>query len=343
LVSIIISSYNYERYVGETIDSALNQTYPHVEVIVVDDGSSDGSRDVIRTYGDRVTAIFKPTGGQGSSANAGFEASRGELVYFLDSDDVLLPHAMERVVAAFQPGVTKVQFRLRVVDADKVPTGRHLPPLEYRMPNGNVLDAVLQGKHYPSPPTTGNVYRRDLVERTMPISESTWRVSIDTYMFTVATFFGEIASIDEPLALYRVHGKNHWALGPNDFAVAPLEKFLSSNFRRTALIREWAEKQGLEMGPHPNFQLGGEVARFLALKLIEPDHRYVAATQAWWLAYRGLVAIASDPFPPPLAKRLALALWFVAAGLLPRSLVLPFVRRTLFGQDRPTGTAFKPA
>src|SRR5690606_12189934 len=79
LVSIIISSHNYERYLAEAIDSALAQDYPRVEVIVVDDGSTDGSRRIIEQYGDRIVPILKAQGGQCSCVNAGFAASRGEV------------------------------------------------------------------------------------------------------------------------------------------------------------------------------------------------------------------------------------------------------------------------
>jgi cellulose synthase/poly-beta-1,6-N-acetylglucosamine synthase-like glycosyltransferase len=101
LVSIIVDSYNYERYVGEAIDSALNQDYPNIEVVVVDDGSTDRSRDVIRGYDDRIVAVLKPNGGQGSAYKAGFEASHGGFVIFLDADDRIYPHAATEIMKHF--------------------------------------------------------------------------------------------------------------------------------------------------------------------------------------------------------------------------------------------------
>src|SRR5687768_16888627 len=88
LVSIIINNFNYADYLGAAIDSALRQEYAHLEVIVVDDGSSDRSQDVIASYASRITAIFKSNGGQASALNAGFAASWGDVILFLDSDDV---------------------------------------------------------------------------------------------------------------------------------------------------------------------------------------------------------------------------------------------------------------
>src|SRR5215207_5228480 len=98
-VSVVVNNYNYERFLREAIDSALEQTYPHTEVVVVDDGSTDGSREVIAGYGEQVIPVLKENGGQASAFNAGFEASGGEVVIFLDADDYLFPHTVERVVA----------------------------------------------------------------------------------------------------------------------------------------------------------------------------------------------------------------------------------------------------
>src|SRR4051795_10336845 len=94
--SIVINNYNYGRFLRESIQSALAQTHPNCEVIVVDDGSTDDSREIITSYGQRVKPIFKENAGQGSTFNAGFPVSSGDFVCFLDSDDTLYPDAMQR-------------------------------------------------------------------------------------------------------------------------------------------------------------------------------------------------------------------------------------------------------
>jgi len=90
-VSIVIPNYNYGRFIGEAIDSALAQTHPLVEVIVVDDGSTDDSRAVIERYGERVTAIFQANAGQNAACAAGFARAHFDLVVFVDSDDCCCP------------------------------------------------------------------------------------------------------------------------------------------------------------------------------------------------------------------------------------------------------------
>src|SRR5258707_8837609 len=89
LVSILINNFNYGRFLPEAIESALGQTHPRLEVIVVDDGSTDNSREVIARYGNRVLPVLKDNGGQASAFNPGFRCSHGGVIPFLDGQDAL--------------------------------------------------------------------------------------------------------------------------------------------------------------------------------------------------------------------------------------------------------------
>src|ERR1700730_3706812 len=101
LVSILINNFNYVEFLNEAIESALNQSYPAIEIIIVDDGSTDGSREVIARHADKVRAVLKENGGQGSAFNAGVAASRGEILCFLDADDFFYPNKVAAVVDEF--------------------------------------------------------------------------------------------------------------------------------------------------------------------------------------------------------------------------------------------------
>ncbi len=96
VISIIIPCYNGERLVAEAIESALGQTYPQTEVIVIDDGSTDRSLDVIKSFGDRIRHETGPNRGACAARNRGIELAQGEVIQFLDADDVLFPHKIER-------------------------------------------------------------------------------------------------------------------------------------------------------------------------------------------------------------------------------------------------------
>ena len=95
-VSVVIPAYNAAQYLAEAVDSALAQTHQPVEVVVVDDGSQDGTPEVMASYGDRVVSVRKPNGGTASARNAGVRHASGEWVVFLDADDRLRPQYVER-------------------------------------------------------------------------------------------------------------------------------------------------------------------------------------------------------------------------------------------------------
>ena len=90
-VSIVINNFNYARFVTAAVESALGQNYPNCEVIVVDDGSTNDSRELLERFAGRVQLVFKENGGQASAMNTGFRAAHGALIVFLDSDDALFP------------------------------------------------------------------------------------------------------------------------------------------------------------------------------------------------------------------------------------------------------------
>ena len=94
LISVVITNHNYRRYLGECIDSALSQIYPNIEVIVVDDGSTDNSAALLQSYGKRITIIIQNNKGVASARNAGIFKSKGEWVAFLDADDSWRPEKL---------------------------------------------------------------------------------------------------------------------------------------------------------------------------------------------------------------------------------------------------------
>lgn len=201
VVSIIIDNFNYGRFLEEAIDSALAQTYPNTEVIVVDDGSTDNSREVIASYGERVIPVLKENGGQASAFNAGFEASSGDLILFLDSDDVLEPHAMETVVREWRDGLSRIYFLLQVVSEVGKPLGGTV--------GGLTLPSPMQGPYVSGSSTTGNVISRAVLEKVMPIPEEEWRIGPDFYVSATTSLFGEAQRLGLELGKYRVHGKNN--------------------------------------------------------------------------------------------------------------------------------------
>ncbi|GAA4452707.1 hypothetical protein GCM10023189_16550 [Nibrella saemangeumensis] len=214
LVSIIIDNYNYGRFLREAIDSALHQTYDYTEIIVVDDGSTDDSPAIIQEYGNTIIAIIKQNGGQASAFNEGFKASRGQIIVFLDSDDMLLPTAIEQVVLSFNnPDVSKVHWPMWRIDGSGGKNGEIVPV--HPLAQGDLLKQLIQ--HGPAyfcgtavgSPTSGNAWSRSFLDQVFPLPESDFKTGgVDFYLFVLAPVYGQVRTISKPQGLYRVHGSN---------------------------------------------------------------------------------------------------------------------------------------
>jgi Glycosyl transferase family 2 len=211
-LSVIISSFNYARYLRCAIDSALAQPLD-LDIVVVDDGSEDESREIIRSYGKRVKAVFQSNAGQAAALNAGWNAACGDIVIFLDSDDCMSADAATKVLHAFEnPSIAKAHWNMLEVDASGKSTGQLVP--RGVLSQGDLRDTILRDgpEAYHWPPTSGNAWRRSAFERYFPIPEGDFRVCPDVYLAALAPMAGAIARIDEPLSCWRRHGGNNtWA------------------------------------------------------------------------------------------------------------------------------------
>jgi glycosyltransferase involved in cell wall biosynthesis len=209
LVSIVINNYNYGHFLGEAIDSALCQTYPNTEIIVVDDGSTDNSRDIIAEYAQRLKPVFKHNEGQASAFNTGFSNSLGEIVIFLDADDLLLPKTVENAVPLFDSSnVVKVHWPLMEVDADGKELGSihrdHLIEGDFRE------QFIRRGPiSLSQSPTSGNAWPRWFLQEVMPLPEHEDKHCADGFLKKLCPIFGVIRRVAEPQGYYRIHSSNY--------------------------------------------------------------------------------------------------------------------------------------
>lgn len=323
LVSVIITNYNYEGFLWEAVNGALAQTYPRVEVVVVDDGSVDDSRNVIASFGDLVVSVLKENGGQASATNAGFLACKGEVVFFLDADDVLLPDTVERVVAAFRskPGIAKVHYRQRIIDASGRPTGELEPPANSPMRAGDMRPNLVEYDGYRWPSTSGNAYTAEVLHRIMPIPEILYRGSPDVYLCNLSAVFGEVAALEEPGTLYRMHGANNYlssAGAPKPDQLKKLLLAMDDNYiRRKHLFNTLYSVDTRNIGRRSFFFL---CARVISLRLNPHDHPFKEDTP-WRLFAQGCILSVTHPDPAiHRHTRLLHMLWFTAMLLAPRPL-----------------------
>jgi len=207
LVSIIINNYNYEQFLSEAIESALNQTYPHTEIIVVDDGSTDNSRNIIASYSNRITPILQQNGGQASAFNVGFAQSRGEVICMLDSDDMFLPEKVAEIVKVYQeyPDIGWCFHTLKVMNPETGKTFKVSRPSTFG--NLDYRDYIKSGqRRFVHPATSGITYRRSLLSLILPMPEEP--PLSDNYMKLATYYLSPGFYLDQDLAIQRVHGDN---------------------------------------------------------------------------------------------------------------------------------------
>jgi hypothetical protein len=269
LVSILIPSYNYARYLSTALDSALGQTHREVEVIVVDDGSTDESRAIIGSYGERVVSLLKENGGPVSALNAAFERSHGELICFLDSDDVFEADKVERVVAAARdmPDAYLIDHQLQPIDKDGKPIHS---PFPRRVARGDLRDQVIRGGGwFFHAVTSGLTFRRSFAERLFPIptriGADTRRIMTegDTYLAGPAALLAPVAGIQAPLARYRQHGDNRSANVP---ATEEMHRYEAEVAALADVMRvKFGQSVDLKLENHLPYQLhrcaAGEISR----------------------------------------------------------------------------------
>jgi glycosyl transferase family 2 len=332
LVSIVVNNFNYARFLPHSIESALAQTHPRVEVVVVDDASTDGSQDVIRGYGDRLVPVLQErNGGQGAAFNAGFAASHGDLVIYLDADDWLYPQAAERVAAALRLGVAKVHYRLDLVNGrgEKIDV---YPPPEVTFDSGDVVPTLLACGRYETTVTSGNAFARWALAAMLPVPPDDFRISADGYLVTLAPLFGTIVSIEEPLGAYCQHGGGAWAPSTNKLGEG-FRRAVQHDAHRHHHLQERAHALGLAMRPRPGLRDHAHLASRLASLCTDPARHPHPADTRIGLALRG--AWASRNARLPLKRRALLAAWFLAAGALPRPLARAAVAWKLVPSSRP--------
>lgn len=209
-ISILINNYNYGHFVAEAIDSALKQVDVTVEVVVVDDGSTDHSRTVIEAYGDRIVSVFKANGGQSSAFNAGIAASRGEILCFLDADDYCAPDKAIRVIEYFSqyPEAGWLFHELNDVDGEGNPLNLGDRSMIRTFASKDFRPEMHRGQHMPFlPATSGLCFRRSILSRIAPVPEAL-RISADNFLRLAAMSLAPGLLVPDQLAVHRIHGNN---------------------------------------------------------------------------------------------------------------------------------------
>jgi glycosyltransferase involved in cell wall biosynthesis len=198
LVSVVTPSFNQSRFIADTIESVLGQDYPRIEYLVVDGGSTDGTLDVLRRYGDRLSWVSEPDRGQAAAINKGWRQTKGDIIAWLNSDDTYRSGALRAVADAFlsHPEAGLVYGGCDYISArgeflSKYPSG----PFDY--------EAFIRTSRSPIPQPSAFL-RREVLERAGYVDETLSLVLDWEYWIRVGACY-PVVYLPRTLACYRVH------------------------------------------------------------------------------------------------------------------------------------------
>jgi glycosyltransferase involved in cell wall biosynthesis len=338
-LSVIIANYNYRDFVGAAIESALAVDWPDKEVIVVDDASTDDSRTIIEGFRGSVAAYFRPKSHQLGAHMFGFEQSTGDVVIFLDADDLLEPDVMLEVARVWRPGVSKVQYRMNLIDATGTQLGSAIPQFPPKDDPEKLRRTFLRTMAYTTPPGSGNAYSREFVRNVFAFGPTI--PQSDAVFLTIAPILGDVLTIRKPLARYRIHGAS-WGAMMESLNTFKLRQLLHQDIERAHLFATVSRQLRLPVSSDPLKHSFHHLQYRLASYLLEPSaHPFPQDTKSS-LVYSLMSSVAKSS-QMRLRNRAILLAWTIVCALTPgyyrRNLILwrfsaisrPPMVRTLLG------------
>ena len=319
-ISVCITNYNYAQYLPAAIESVLAQTYPDVELIVVDDGSTDDSRRVLAQYrDDELRAILQEQAGQAAAGWAAFQAAQGEVVIFLDADDVLEPNVCAAIAEAFtrEPGLAMVQWRLGTIDAAGKPLPRVIPPRPGLMPSGDLSDHVLRIRNWNYQLASGTAYAAWAARRVLPahLPDGEYH-ALDQWLNELLPLLGPVRSLDVIGGSRRVHSRSfsEATRSPAEWPRRMIRLMTNSHDHVRVLAAELGREcpQDVRDFRDPAF-LGW---RLWSLTVDPEDHPFPDDRRST-MAIQGIATSLTHPFFP-WRHRVKRATWFAVVGGLPR-------------------------
>ena len=329
-VSVCIANHNYAHYVTQAIESCLAQTHPDVEIIVVDDGSTDDSLAVLEQYRGRVTLLSQENSGQFVSVRRAFDASTGDLVIFLDADDLLDPTTAARAAEEFrrEPDAGRIQWRLRVIGPHGEPTDDMFPPATWKLSEGDLRDHVLSRRTYVWPPTSGNAYPRSVLDVVFSVIRDE-RPLIDLLLAETTPLLGPVVNLQGACGSYRWHTQNF--SGSSEMrkdATTFLHDRIEETMAGHHIVRRLCQAQGIVGCPvEPTSALDWAFAGYrLGSLRIDPSTHPLAGDRRLPLAMRGIRAVLTQPDYSYRARGRRAA-WLAATALAPASAARRLVDR----------------
>ena len=333
-VSIIVVNFNYGRFLAAAIDSALSQEHRFCEVIVVDDCSTDNSREVIAQYGDRIRVVLQETnGGQIVATNRAWPLARYPILIFLDADDLLLPHAAATIADTWTSATVKVQFPLATIDKAGRQSGHIAPKYPPNLDTATIRKELLRTGGSPNSPSSGNAYARSLLARISADGgfdlDNPREFHMDALLECNAPFYGEVVTLYEPLSCYRIHDSNMFAISSIEKACFAI-KCRISELKIAYMARRchnWAIP--FDEAAARKDSVWHQECRLFAAKLAEEP-----VNEPIFNALRDAIK-AYTRTPMPFAFRILRIVWLVSVVAAPRALACRLLALRFVPGQRP--------
>jgi glycosyltransferase involved in cell wall biosynthesis len=246
LITALVDTYNHERYIEQALVSVLEQELSpaELEIVVVDDGSTDRTPEIIQKFAPRVKHVRKTNGGQASAFNAGFAEARGEIVAFLDGDDYWLPGKLRRVMDELErhPEAGLVYHSFREVKSE----GR-----ESRAGGFSIVSGFLPANRkdllsYDLHPTSTLSFRRSFLQKLLPVPEELV-IQADGYLSACIIFLAPVVGIPEALTAYRIHGSNLWHVEDGKEDPRRLQRRIATTKALGERVESWLARNGYDV------------------------------------------------------------------------------------------------
>ena len=331
--SIIIINYNYGRFLAEAISSALAIDIPEKEIIVVDDGSTDNSAAVIKSFASQIIPLFKTNGGALSCVNVGFRRSSGDIVIFLDADDRISCNVAKLVLSVWDQGVAKIQYLANVIDASGASLGRVQPYFSKILTQSDIRQSLIRTTNYITSACSANAYARWYLAEILPLRESytAHKNSPDNLLNPIAPLYGRIITLQLPLCDYRHHGANDGVLARVD--IANITRMIRRDQERLDFVTEKALQRKILISADALLHCPYHVNACIVI------HKHSPELSPYTISLARLTALgirATLGYPCiGVSQKLALVAWLLCLCLAPRPIALRLIALRYVPNSRP--------
>lgn len=249
-ITVLIDTYNHERFIEQAIMSVIEQDIPaeEFEILVVDDGSTDRTKEIVRKFAPRVRLLEKENGGQASAISFGVAHAKGDLIAFLDGDDVWLPRKLSQSKKQFENVPDAVMVYHKHCFWDDKTDCTWEPELFFSL-SGDILADSRKLLLYSAAPTSSLLFRRQVLERLMPIPDDIWFMA-DIYLIGTAVCLGPIVGMEDCLTRNRIHGHNLWFAERGEASPEVLKRRVQVRKAAIRSVRAWTRSNAHSSSSH---------------------------------------------------------------------------------------------